>query len=204
MDAQPPAGGAPAATRVFALAASSGGLEALRLVLAGLAHDFPAPILILLHLSPNFESRLPEILASHSKADVRWASAGDRLTPGTIYVAPRQQHLLVEPGDILALSDMPRMNFVRPAADLLFASLASACRERAVAVVLTGRGTDGRHGAQQVKANGGIVIAQDERSSTSFGMPGAATDAGIVDFVLPLDMIAGKLNELATAGNHES
>ena len=103
---------------------------------------------------------------------------------------------MVDPQGRLSLSHRPPVNFVRPAADLLFESIAASFGERAIAVVLTGTGHDGARGAQVVKQAGGTVIVQDEATSEFFGMPGAAIHAGHVDLILPLAQIAPALEKL--------
>lgn len=130
---------------------------------------------------------------------VKPAATGDVLRPGTVYVAVPAQHLLVAPNGTLLLSDAPKMNFVRPAADKLFMSLASTYKSRAIAVVLTGSGSDGALGVLSIKKHGGMAIAQDESTSESFSMPRAAIATGQVDWVLPLEAIASTLVHLVTS-----
>lgn len=179
-----------------ALAASAGGLAALTEVLSSLPSDFAAPVLVLQHLSPDYRSWLPEILNRRVVLPVVQVRGGERLEAGKVYVAPPDHHLLVGPGGLLNLSDAARVQFVRPSADLLFASLAAAWGDGAIAVVLTGTGRDGADGVRAIKEQGGIVIAQDEASADFFGMPDAAFRTGMVDRVLPLDRIASVLLEL--------
>jgi two-component system, chemotaxis family, protein-glutamate methylesterase/glutaminase len=187
------------AFNVVALAASMGGIPALRTILSTLPADFPAAILVVQHLSPNFPSQLPEVLNQRTMLTVKPAATGDVLRPGTVYVAVPARHLLVQPNGTLLLSDAPKMNFVRPAADKLFMSMATTYKSRAIAVMLTGNGSDGALGVLSIKKQGGIAIAQDEATSEFFGMPGAAIAIGQVDFVLPLEAIAAKLLQLVTS-----
>lgn len=118
----------------------------------------------------------------------------------TVYVAPPGLHVLVNPDATLSLSKAELVHFVRPSADLLFESAAASFTDKVIAVVLTGTGEDGASGVRAIKKMGGTVIAQDEKSSAFFGMPGAAIDTGAVDFVLPLDEIAEALVTLTRPG----
>jgi two-component system chemotaxis response regulator CheB len=111
------------------------------------------------------------------------------LKPDHVYLAPPDEHLLINGDGTVTLTHTELVNFVRPSADLLFESVAAAYGERAIAVVLTGTGHDGSLGVTAIKQRGGTVIAQDESSSEFFGMPSAAIRTGAVDFVLPLDEI---------------
>jgi two-component system chemotaxis response regulator CheB len=183
---------------VVALAASTGGLKAISTILSALPADFPAAILVVQHLSPTYPSQLAEILSKWTALQVKPATAGDGLRPGTVYVAVPAQHLLIQPNGMLLLSDAPKMNFVRPAADKLFMSMAATYRSRAIAVVLTGSGTDGSLGVLSVKKYGGMTIAQDQSTSEIFNMPRAAIATGKIDLVLPLEAIAATLTHLVT------
>ncbi len=185
------------------LAASAGGLAALTQVLSSLPADFGAPVLVLQHLSPRHHSWLPEILAHRVVLPVVQVQGGERLAAGRVYVAPPDRHLLVDPDGLLQLSDVARVQYVRPSADLLFASLAETWGNGAIAVVLTGTGRDGAEGVCAIKDHGGTVIAQNEASAEFFGMPGAAFRTGMVDRVLPLEGIASVLIELTGGGMFE-
>jgi two-component system chemotaxis response regulator CheB len=189
-----------AAFDVVALAASAGGVTALGQVVSPLPQHFPAAIVVVQHVDPRHRSLLVEILSRRTTLKVKQAEAGDILRGGTIYIAPPDRHLLVDPGRRLSLSQSELVHFVRPSADLLFESVAASCRDRAIAVVLTGTGTDGAMGVKAIKKMGGTVIVQDERSSEFFGMPGAAIKTGDVDFILPLEEIPAALETLVIKG----
>src|SRR5687768_1474835 len=123
---------------VFGMAASAGGLEALKVIVSALPNDFPACILIVRHRSTTGPDLLSEILRGWTGLRVKEVEEGDVLAPATVYTARPGWHLLVGRNDTLHLSDAPKVKFVRPAADLLFKSMADTLRGRAVAVVLTG------------------------------------------------------------------
>jgi two-component system chemotaxis response regulator CheB len=188
------------ATRVIAIAASSGGLAALSEVLRALPGTLPAAILVLQHLVPDQRSHLTEILADRTALPVREASQGMRLERGVVYVAPPGVHLLVSAEGRLTLSHLPPLHWCRPSADRLFASVAAKYGSAAIAVVLTGHGVDGAEGAQAVRRMGGMVLVQDDATSTCPEMPRAARRAGAVDRVLPLGDIAAELETLVGHG----
>lgn len=186
---------------VIALAASAGGLRALSEVLAGLPGEFPAAIVVVQHLDRRHRSLMADILSKRTPLSVRQAEEGDPLSGGKVYIAPPNRHLLVNPDGTLSLSQSELVHFVRPSADLLFESVAASFKDRAVAVVLSGTGTDGAMGVKAIKKMGGTVIAQDERSAEFAGMPCAAMQTGYVDFILPLEEIAPALVTLVVKGN---
>jgi two-component system chemotaxis response regulator CheB len=188
------------ATRVIAIAASSGGLAALSEVLRTLPATLPAAILVLQHLAPDQRSHLTEILADRTALPVRQAAQGMRLEHGVVYVAPPGAHLLVGGDGRLVLSQLPPLHWCRPSADRLFASVGARYGPGAIAVVLTGYGVDGAEGAQVLRRLGGIVLVQDDATSTCPEMPRAARRAGDVDRVLPLGDIAAELEALVGCG----
>lgn len=189
-----------AAFHIVALAASAGGLAALAAVLSGLPDDFPAALVIVQHLDPRHRSLMADILSRRTKLKVKQATEGDRLSPGIVYIAPPDRHLLVNPDGSLSLSQSELVHFVRPSADLLFESVAASYKGRAIAVVLTGTGCDGAMGVQAIKKMGGTVIVQDEKTSEFSGMPSAAIRTGQSDFILPLGEIAAALTTLVMTG----
>jgi two-component system, chemotaxis family, protein-glutamate methylesterase/glutaminase len=185
-----------AAFDVIAIAASAGGLRALTTVLSALAAEFSAAVTVVQHLDPRHRSLMAELLSRRSCLPVKQAEDGDRLRPGSVYVAPPDRHLLVNADGTLSLSKAELVHFLRPSADLLFESVAASFKDRAIAVVLTGTGSDGARGLRAIKKMGGTVVTQDEGTSEFFGMPSAAIQTGLVDFVLPLNEIASALMTL--------
>jgi two-component system, chemotaxis family, protein-glutamate methylesterase/glutaminase len=186
---------------VVAIAASAGGLNALGLVLSGLPDVFPAAVLVVQHLDPRHPSFLADILKRRTALQVKEAEDGERLRLGTVFIAPPNRHLLVNPDATIALTQSELVHFVRPSADLMFESVAAVFRDRAIAVVLSGTGSDGSMGIAAIKKMGGTVIAQDEKSSEFFGMPGAAIQTGNVDFTMPLGEIPPALVRLVAKGD---
>jgi two-component system chemotaxis response regulator CheB len=185
---------------IVALAASAGGLKALSELLAALPADFEAPLVVVQHLDPRHRSLMADILSRRTQLQVRQAAEGDRLSPGAVFVAPPDRHLLVNPDGSLSLTRTELVHFSRPSADLLFESVAASYRERAIGVILSGSGSDGAMGVQAIKKTGGTLIVQDPASAEFAGMPEAARKTGLADFVLPLDEIAGALRTLVGEG----
>jgi two-component system, chemotaxis family, protein-glutamate methylesterase/glutaminase len=187
---------------VIAMAASTGGLKALSVILGGLPADFPAAIAIVMHLAPDQKSTLAEILNSRSDLTVKQAQTGDILCRSGVFIAPPNHHLSVAQGGRLELSSSAaeKVHYSRPSAEPLFASVAEVCKKNAIAVVLTGGDGDGSFGVKIIKEQGGKVIAQDRPTSQDFSMPESSIKTGDVDFILPLDEIAPKLMELVGAG----
>ncbi|GET42458.1 chemotaxis protein CheB [Microseira wollei] len=185
---------------IVTIAASADGLKALTEILSALPSNFPVPIVIVKHISPKYPSFLAEILNRQTSLTVKPAEDGEKLYPSVVYVAPPDYHLLVKPNGMISLSQSPKVRFVRPSADVLFESVAESYKERAIAIVLTGGDSDGSKGVEAIKKMGGIAIAQDKATSTVFGMPAAAIATGCVDFVLPLQEIAGAIANLVITG----
>ena len=183
---------------IIALAASAGGLRALTDVLSALPRDLPVALVVVQHLDPRHRSLMAEILGKRTSLLVKEAREGDVLEPGIALIAPPNRHLLVNPDRTVSLSQSELVHFVRPSADLLFESTAAVYKERAIAVVLSGSGRDGAMGVTAIKKMGGTVIVQDEKTSQFFGMPGAAQQTGLVDFILPLSEIAPALRTLVS------
>jgi two-component system chemotaxis response regulator CheB len=187
---------------VVALVASAGGVEALTRVISGLPAGLPASVIALLHISPDRESVLTEVLRRISALDVQSASDGDTLRCGTVFVAPAGRHILITPGLHVRLIESGAFPPSRPSADLLLTTLAVAAGERVIAVVLSGQGHDGATGATAVHRFGGTVLATDEASSSSFSMPSAtiARDHAI-DHVVGLDDMPAMLVRLVGAAS---
>jgi len=182
--------------KVVGLAASAGGLAAISRILSNLPEHFPAAVIVLQHLAADHPSCMAGILTRRTALGVHEVVEGEQLKPGVVHLAPPGSHLIVNEDMTLSLTHSAMVHFVRPSADLLFKSMAEHCRERAVAVVLTGTGRDGAEGLAAIKALGGVAIAQDQASSEFFGMPGAAIQSGNVDHIVTLDRIAPTLVRL--------
>jgi two-component system chemotaxis response regulator CheB len=182
------------------IAASAGGIQALRLILAGLPADFPAAVLVVQHLEPGRPSRLAEVLGYVCPLPVAEAAGGEPLEAGRVFVAPPGHHMVVGEDGRLELSDAPPVRFSRPSADPLFASVAERCGECAVAVVLTGLDSDGSAGVRAVKARGGTVLVQDPATAREGSMPLHAIATGTADEIVPLELIAARIVQAVTQG----
>jgi two-component system chemotaxis response regulator CheB len=185
-----------APVRVVGIAASAGGVEALRCVLGDLPGDLPLAICVVLHIPATGRSLLAPILDRGSALTAVVAGHGQPLRAGHIYVAPADRHLLVRRRTI-ELSRGPRENAVRPAADPMFRSLARSWGPAAIGVILSGALDDGSAGAVWLADAGATVIVQDPKTAIVPGMPAAAIAATRPDYTLPLEQISGVLTRLA-------
>jgi two-component system chemotaxis response regulator CheB len=178
---------------ILAIGASTGGPQALNALLKDVPTSIRAPIVITQHMPPTFTTILAQHIAKASGWPSREAIDGEALRPGNIYVAPGNQHLLIERRGnerVVKLTGDPPENFCRPAVDPMLRSLATAYGPRVLSVVLTGMGSDGLKGGRELVAAGGTVVAQDEASSVVWGMPGAVATAGLCSAVLPVGELA--------------
>jgi two-component system chemotaxis response regulator CheB len=202
-DPRPPAPSSPSVAalhdvpaEVVAIAASTGGPAAIHVILTGLPADFPVPILVVQHISRGFSPGFAGWLDKASAVRVKLAEEGEVLRPGTVYVGIDDHHLGVTASRRIQLSTADPVGGFRPSATVLFDSVAAAYGNRAVAVVLTGMGRDGVDGLRAIRRLGGRTIAEAEATAVVYGMPGAAVQAGLADFILPLDQIRGALADL--------
>jgi two-component system, chemotaxis family, protein-glutamate methylesterase/glutaminase len=180
---------------VVVLAASTGGPATLMRLVPNFRKDFPAAILIALHMPASFTSQFAQQLAEASAIPVKEAVAGEALRPGLLQLCPGSHHLRVSSAGRIELDNGPRISGYRPCADVTLESAAAWAGPMTVGVVLTGMGNDGSRGVVAVKAAGGYVIAQDEASSTIFGMPQEAIRTGAVDEVLPTESMVAALEK---------
>ena len=196
---------APAALRplrapeIVVVGASTGGPQALGVLLALLPASFPLPVLVVQHIAEGFVAGMVGWLTSCCALPVRLAASGRPAGTAGIVVAPTGQHLTVR-NRTLWLTDEPPVGGHRPSATALFQSAALEYGAAAVGVLLSGMGDDGAAGLRDLKRAGAVTVAQDEASSVVFGMPAAAIQLGIVDRVLPPAAIAAMLIQLATRG----
>lgn len=179
--------------RVIVIGASTGGPQALPIVLKGLVPAIEeAPVVIVLHIPPEFT----EVIASHIERvtglPAHAARQGEEVMKGNIYISPGHLHLgMRRCGESIAvaLSDDPPENFCKPSVDVLFRTAAECYGEQVIGIVLTGMGSDGLAGSRAIVAAGGMVIAQDAASSTVWGMPRSVVNEGLAHAVLPVDVI---------------
>lgn len=189
--------------QVLGIGSSTGGPNALTAVLTGLPAPFPLPILIVQHMPPIFTKHLADRLSQTTGHDVREAVDGELILAGRVYMAPGDYHMTacIQGGHLtIRLQQEAPENSCRPAVDVLFRSLAQTFRHNTIGVVLTGMGTDGLKGGQEIYYTGGNLIAQDEATSVVWGMPGAISRAGIASSTVPLFEVA---TEVMTLREHE-
>lgn len=182
--------------KVVVIGVSTGGPNALGVIVPQIPADFPLPILIVQHMPPLFTRLLAERLQSSAKLQVEEAAEGSVVEPGKILIAPGDYHMQVRnggPQTVIALDQSPPENSCRPAVDVLFRSVAQVYGGSVVSAILTGMGQDGLRGIEALKAQGAYVIAQDEGTSVVWGMPGAVVAAGLADRVLPLGIVVPEI-----------
>jgi len=181
---------------VVAIGTSTGGPNALAEVLPRFGNDFPVPIVVVQHMPPIFTRLLAERLASRCAIAVEEGRAGALLCPGHAWIAPGNFHMKVTQTGLewrLSINQGAPENSCRPAVDVLFRSVAAAYGANVLAVVMTGMGSDGVLGAQDICDAGGDVIIQDESSSVVWGMPGLVHASGLADGAYPLDHLAAEI-----------
>ena len=179
-----------------AVGASAGGVEALILLLDALPADFAPAVFIVLHLPKGRESMLPQLFSRRCALSVKEAEDNEAIKAGTVYLAPADYHLLIEPEKSLSLSLDEPQHYSRPSIDLLFESAAYAYRERLLGIILTGASMDGASGLQTVRALGGLAWVQDPDEAIASAMPAAAISLAGADHVLPVKEIAAKLSSI--------
>jgi two-component system chemotaxis response regulator CheB len=187
---------------VVALAASTGGTEALRVVLEAMPLDGPG-IVIVQHMPEVFTRAFADRLNATCAIEVREAAAGDRIAVGRALIAPGNRHTSVVrdgTGYAVDVTDGPLVSRHRPSADVLFRSVAATAGRNALGVILTGMGGDGAAGLLEMKRAGAATVAQDEASCVVFGMPREAIARGGVDEVVSLDKIAPAILRLSQYG----
>jgi len=181
---------------IIAIGASAGGVEALRTVVRRLPAGFPASIFIVMHVAARSRSFLPEILARAGKLPVAHAVDGESIETGRIYIAPPDNHLLVEQGHV-HLNCGPKEQHHRPCINVLFRSAAAAYDGRVVGVVLSGELDDGTAGLWEIKRRGGIAVVQHPEEAQFSSMPLSALREVEVDHTVRLDEMADLMVSLA-------
>jgi two-component system, chemotaxis family, protein-glutamate methylesterase/glutaminase len=181
---------------IIVVGASAGGVEPLVELARGLSADLAAAVFVVLHLPPTARSALPKILGNAGPLPAVHPRDGEPIQAGRIYVAPPNNHLVLSGGRVL-LDQGPRINGVRPAADVLFRSASRAYGQRVVGVLLSGTLGDGTEGLRAITMRGGIAVVQDPDEARFAGMPTAALARAEVNFVLPVSQIASLLKRSA-------
>lgn len=176
--------------RVVTIGASTGGPQALRIILTQLPSNFPVPVICTQHISEGFLQGLIDWLGTECKLQVKIAQVGESPLPGTIYFAPERNHLELDAQGRFTYSTSPPVNGHRPSVTVTFKSIANFYSRATAGVLLTGMGRDGAEGMQTIASHGGITIAQDEKSSVVFGMPKEAIALGAAQHILPSQEIA--------------
>lgn len=190
----------PRHAEALCIGASTGGPAALQSVLERLPAGFPIPIAIVQHMPMGFTAAFAERLNQASRIEVREARGGEAFRPGWAFLAPAGHHLVFargEGGAEVALSAEPSGGAHVPSVDVLFSSAAETFGSRAIGVVLTGMGADGREGARDLAACGAPLVAESESSCAVYGMPRAVVEAGLASAVWSVDEIAAELCRLA-------
>ncbi len=183
---------------LVAVGSSTGGPSALMTLLAGLPSDFPLPLLVAQHIAEGFIPGLVEWLNTGSNLNVVEAIDGQAPKPGVAYLSPTGENLTFDGQKMRFVEPRPEQLYI-PSCDALFSSAARTLRGRAVGVILTGMGNDGARGLREMRDAGAPTIAQDEATSTVFGMPRAAAELGAASVVLPVEDIADEVLKLVVS-----
>jgi two-component system chemotaxis response regulator CheB len=190
-----------APSRFVAIGISTGGPNALLYMLSRLPADFPGTILIVQHMPEGFTHMFASRLADACAIEIKEAQSGDLLLAGRALICPGNRHMRVRRmpmGNVAVLSDDARVNGHRPSADVLFRSVAQEFGPKAIGLIMTGMGEDGAEGLGEIKAAGGLTVAQDEASSVVFGMPKVAIERGYATRVVSLDALPNLLQVQTT------
>lgn len=190
-----PAGGRRKAggARILAIGTSTGGPKALQEVIPRLPGNLPVGVLVVQHMPPGFTRTLAQRLDAVSPLQVKEAEQGEPVRPGTVYLAPGDYHLRVNPRGEVQLGQDPPIASLRPSVDAMFESVAQVYGAGVVAAVLTGMGSDGTRGAGLVKRAGGWILAEDQSTCVVYGMPRSVIEEGYADRVVPLGEVADEL-----------
>jgi len=192
-------------SEVVAIGISTGGPNALSVLLPGMPGDLGAAVLVVQHMPPVFTQSLAQSLDAKCALRVKEASEGDVVRPNVVYIAPGGKQMKVASGGpggrcfLRVTDDRPEKN-CKPSADYLFRSVSQVYPGRATGVIMTGMGSDGTLGLRLMKRAGCPVIAQSEETCVVYGMPKEAVEAGVVDVVAPLDRLAGEIRRTVQSG----
>lgn len=175
---------------------SAGGMTALDIILPPLPRNFHLPLIIVSHRHPESDDYLERHLDEKCAVHVKQADQGEKITPGTVYVAPPNYHLLIDDDFTFFLSNDAPVNFARPSIDVLFQSAADAYGPQLVGIILTGANNDGSLGLKKIKETNGLTIVQDPETAEIPQMPRSAIAAAAPHHILPLREIPAFLTDL--------
>ncbi len=168
--------------KVVVIGASTGGPSTI-LDIFSVMSPLPAAFVVVIHMPPVFTQTYAQRLSERTGFQAEEAKDGDRLEPGKIYVAPGGRHIRFAKDGTIRVVDEPRNSIYKPSIDLAMESAAEVFGNKLIAIILTGMGSDGVEGIKKVKASGGVVISENEKSAVIFGMPRAAIESGCVDYI---------------------
>lgn len=183
--------------KIVAIVSSTGGPDALSVILPQLPENFPCPVVIAQHISDGFVSGMVEWFKLITKLNIKVASEGDVVTAGSVYVSPSEKHTEINASKRISFVERHPKDIYHPSCDVLLSSVARVYGKKGIGVILTGMGSDGALGMQKIKEAGGTTIAQDEKTSLIFGMNKVAIDNGCIDKILPLGKISKMITEIA-------
>lgn len=190
--------------RIVAIASSTGGPQALSLLLSDIPEKFPCPIVIAQHIAVGFINGLMEVLKNNTSLKVKEGKEGELLESGTVYLSPASKHMWIDQFRKVCFSARKTEDIYFPSCDHLLSSVAKVSGSEGIGIILTGMGDDGAEGIKQIKKAGGVTIAQDESTSIIFGMPKVAIQNGDATKVLPIQKIAPEILTLCGITGEEN
>ncbi|WP_234571915.1 chemotaxis protein CheB [Rhodohalobacter sp. 614A] len=170
--------------KAIVIGASSGGMEIISMLVRSLPADFSLPILVVLHVADTSDGSWAGLLNDRVQITVKEADEKEQIREGTVYIAPANYHLLLEPDLTLTLTVDERVNYARPAVDVLFETAAESCKDQLIGIVCTGGNSDGALGLRYIKKKGGVTIVQDPDTADVVSMPLSAIKAADPDYIL--------------------
>ncbi len=183
-------------SELLILGCSAGGFLLVYNFLLQLPENFPLPVLIIIHRSRSYKSLIEEHLNFRSHLEIKMAEDKEEIKRGTVYFAPPDYHLLVEPDRTLSLDNSEPVHFCRPAIDVTFQTAADTYQEKLLAILLSGANTDGADGMQYISELKGLTIVQAPDEAEVDTMPKAAIERGNIDLVLKMDEITTLINSI--------
>ena len=185
---------------VVVIGISTGGPQALKRLIPQLPHDFPVPVMMVMHMPIGYTEMYAAKLNDLSNLEVREAAEGDEVKAGRVFLAPAGRHLFVKRESngriVVHLNARPFDTLHKPSVDVMFQSVAEVYGGRVLGVVMTGMGSDGKQGAAWIKSQGGLVFTEAESSCVVYGMPGVVNEAGLSDKSVALEGMARAIREV--------